>query len=166
MNTIKDFNPPVTESGPQCAGEYSEVEVRIMIPDGAVSAPLFPSGNRCATRILSRLLRTRIEAAGIAVNSSDYAFPLNNSWYRFRVAQRPAAPTLAIVRDELATLGLLAFAQVGWRDHNDGTLRLYYPKSGEFKATSKEELDTDLRLVLEAEEANKRGIIVYGAAYN
>jgi hypothetical protein len=166
MNTIKDFKPPVTESGPQCAGEYSAVEVRIMIPDGAVSAPLFPSGNRCATRILSRLLRTRIEAAGIAVNSSDYAFPLNSSWCRFRVVQRPAAPTLAIVRDELAALGLLAFAQVGWRDQNDGTLRLYYPKSGEFMATPKEELEADLRLVLEAEEANKRGIIVYGAACN
>ena len=167
MNTLKDTNPPTTEPAPQGAGEDNPVvAVRLSIPENAVTAPIFPSSNRWATMILSRLLRNRMEAAGIAVTNSYPAFPFNSSLYLFDLAQKPAGPALAVIRGEMEALGLLDHAQIAWRDHDELVWRLYYPKSGVFKAPSKEESEANSRLLMEAEEALKHGKKVYGDARN
>jgi hypothetical protein len=44
--------------------------------------------------------------------------------------------------------------------------RLYYPKSGVFKAPPEEEFEANSRLLMEAEEALKHGKKVYGDARN
>lgn len=163
MNTIQDFNPPVTEPI-QCADDCPVVGVRINIPETPLIAPLWPSGNRAATEILSRLLRRCIEAAGIAVKSSGHALPFNRSWYCFDLAKRPAGPALVAVQAELEALGLLNVAQLSWHDHDAGIWRIYHPGLGVFKVPSSEEMEANSRLIVGANEAIKLAINGYGSA--
>ena len=132
------------------------ISVRLAIPDSAPYTQLFPSNDRWGPRLLCRLLRNRIEAAGITVNSHDYAFPLNSSFYLFTVTQKPAGPALAAVQEELTATGLLAWAQIAWRDHEELVWRLYHPESGIFSVPSKEEFDAESRKVSEAEDAARK----------
>ena len=132
------------------------ISVRIAIPDNAILATLFPADNRWASRLLCRLLRNAIEANGLTVKSSDYGFQLNRSFYLFTVAERPAGRALAAVQEELAATGLLAWAQIAWRDQEELVWRLYHPKSGIFDNPSPEEFDAEKRLVAEMQEVIRK----------
>jgi hypothetical protein len=98
------------------------------------------------------LLRKAIEAAGLTVKRSDGALQLNRSFYLFTVVERPAGPALAAVQEELVATGLLAWAQIAWRDQEELVWRMYYPKAGIFDNPSQEEFDADLRLASEMQE--------------
>lgn len=163
MNTLKDFNPPVAEPS-QCEDDCPLVGVRINIPETPATALLWPSNNSVATEILHRLLRTCIEAAGIAVKGSGRALPFNSSLYFFDLAKRPAGPALVAVKAELEALGLLNFAQIAWRDHDEGIWRLYHPNLGVFRVPSSEEMGAYSRLLAETYESIKRAINGYGSA--
>ena len=129
------------------------ISIRLAIPDIALGAPLFPGNNRWATRLLCRLLRNRIGAAGVTVKDADYAFPFNNSFYLFTVVERPAGLTLAAVREEIGEVGVSAWAQIAWRDQDELIWRLYYPESGIFAAPSQAEFEAESRFVSEMQDA-------------
>ena len=129
------------------------ISARLAIPDSVMLAGLFPANNRWATGLLCRLLRIRIEAAGVTVKSADFAFQLNNSFFLFTVEKRPAGPALAAVQEELAAVGLKAWAQIAWHDVNELVWRIYYPDSGIFLLPSPEEFEAESRLVSEQQEA-------------
>jgi hypothetical protein len=146
MNTLKDSNPPISAPGLGCASEDPVIGVRVLIPDSALPAPIaatlapiFPVGSRWGTRILCRLLENRIGAAGIVVKESNYGLPFNSSFCLFTLAKRPAGPALAVVKEELAVIGLLDWVQIAWRDHGELIWRLYCPESGIFAAPSEAE---------------------------
>jgi len=153
MNTLKDSNPPLPMPALDCASEDPVIGVRILVPDTARNAVTFRGSNRLATLILFRVLHKRLEATGIVVKSAGFAFPFNKSCYVFTVATKPAGPALAVVREELASVGFLDLAQIAWRDHAELVWRLYYPESGIFRAPSTEECDADLRRTTEMREA-------------
>lgn len=132
------------------------ISVRLAIPDSPIMAPLFPSNNRWASGLLCRLLRNRIEGAGITVKKSDWAFPFNRSFYLFTVAEKPAGRALAAVQEELAAVGLSAWAQIAWHDWNELIWRLYYPKSGIFAAPAPEEFEAEARVAFEGNEAMRK----------
>ena len=134
----------------------SVISVRLVIPDSAILAPLFPRDNRWAPRLLSRLLRNRIEAADVTVKTASYAFPFNISWYLFTVIQRPAGTAMAAVREELAAVGVIGWAQIAWKDQDELVWRLYYPESGVFRAPAREEFDAELKLASEGQQAAKQ----------
>jgi len=128
------------------------IAVRLAIPEHVLLALLFPADNRWATLLLRRLLRNRIETAGLTVKSSDSGFQLNRSFYLFTVVERPAGRALAAVQEELAATGLLAWAQIAWRDQDELVWRLSHPKAGIFDRPSQEEFDADIRLASETLE--------------
>ena len=171
MNTLKDSNPPISAPGLGCASEDPVIGVRILIPDSALPAPIaanlaqiFPVGCRWGTRILCRLLANRIGSAGIVVKESNYLLPFNRANYLFTLAQKPAGPALAVVREELAVIGLLDWAQIAWRDHSELIWRLYYPESGIFAAPSKAECEAEAREVTEMLEATQKLQQEYGSS--
>ncbi len=129
------------------------IAVRLAIPQNAILATLFPADNRWASRLLCRLLRNANELAGLTVKSSDYGFQLNRSFHLFTVVERPVGAALAAVQEELAATGLLAWAQIAWRDQEELVWRMYCPKAGIFDNPSQEEFDAELRLVSEMQGA-------------
>jgi hypothetical protein len=162
MNTESILRPPQPMS--KGAAEDPVIAVRMLIPENEWLAPLYPANNRAASKLLCGLLRKRIEASGIVIKSSDYAFPFNSSFYLFTVAQRPAGRTLTEIQDELAALGLLDWAQIAWRDRDELIWRLYHPKSGVFARPSEEDLAAELRLALEMQIAIAKRLKRYGSA--
>ena len=142
----------------------SVISVRLVIPDSAILAPLFPRDNRWAPRLLCRLLRNRIEAADVTVKSFEFAFPFNGSFYLFTVVQRPAGTALAAVREELAAVGVIAWAQIAWHDQDELVWRLYYPESGVFGWPAKEEFDAEFRVASEGQEAVQKLQERYGTS--
>ena len=132
------------------------ISVRLAIPVNAIMAPLFPADNRWASRLLCRLLRNAIEASGLTVKSSDHAFQLNRSFYLFTVVERPAGRALAAVQEELAATGLIAWAQIAWRDQEELVWRMYCPKAGIFDNPSQEEFDAESRLAAEMQEVIRK----------
>src|ERR1035441_1137181 len=142
----------------------SIISVRLGIPDNSQLAPLFPGNNRWAPRLLCRLLRNRIEAVDVTVKSFEFGFPFNRSFYLFTVVQRPAGTALAAVREELAAVGVIAWAQIAWHDQDELVWRLYYPESGVFVAPAKEEFDAELRLASEGQAAVQKLQERYGTS--
>lgn len=127
----------------------SVIGVRLMVPDEPLLAPLLPDSNRWTSWLLCRLMRNRIEAADVTVQSVVYGFQLNRSSYRFIMAQRSPGRALAAVREELAAVGLLAWAQIAWLDRDELIWRLYYPESGRFWLPSQQEFDAEARIINE-----------------
>jgi hypothetical protein len=171
MNTLKDSNPPISVPGLDCASEEPVIGVRILIPESALPAPIaaklapiLPIGYRWGTWLLCRLLANRIGAAGIVVKESNYCFPFNSAFCLFTLAKRPAGPALAVVREELAVIGLLDWAQIAWRDHSELIWRLYYPESGIFAAPSEAEREADARKITELLEAAQKLQQEYGSS--
>jgi hypothetical protein len=97
-----------------------------------------------------------MEAVGVTVKRSDSAFPFNRSCYLFTVVQWPPGPVLAVLWAELAAVGLLAWAQVAWRNEDELSWGLFYPKSGVFAAPAPEEFEAEARVVSEGNDAIRK----------
>jgi hypothetical protein len=110
-----------------------------MIREAAATPALFPRNNRIGAELFAWLLRAKIEAAGVRVIAADFTLPFNESFYLFTLGSWPVGPALAAVESEMATLGILGWAQIAWHDCNEGVFRLHHPKSGEFSVPTDSE---------------------------
>ena len=155
MLAIKQIAPPC-QFNPQGIGQ-PVIGVRIVIvPD--VVAPLFtPERNRVGTEILWRLLKSRMEQAGVRVTEVYRGFPLNQSFYMFSVSE--LTPALESIKEDLEKLGLLEWAHIVWLDPREDVWRIWYSKAAWFEPPSDEELAAEGQLfdsILSAAKKSKQ----------
>jgi|ERR1039458_825030 hypothetical protein len=141
MAALKQITPP-GQFKPEGIGE-PVIGVRIFVPTKEPLPCYYPRDNRIATKLLCGLLEARMELAGVHVTESSEGLEFNWSFYMFTVSE--LEPGLKAIKDELAKLGLLGLAQIGWYDPREDIFRSWHSKSGRFDAPSDPEFEINKR---------------------
>jgi hypothetical protein len=130
------------------------IGVRILLLPDALDAYVFPENNRIGTLLLCRLLEARMELAEVRVIQSSGSLEFNWSYYLFSVSKR--LPAMEAVKEELEKLGLLAGAQIAWRDPREEIFRVWYSKSGRFDVPTAAQSNADKKALDALTEAAKK----------
>jgi len=152
MVTIKQIDPPA-KFKPQGIGE-PVIGVRILVLRDAGTPYFYPEHNRTGREMLCRLLEARMELSGVRVTEIAQGLELNRAYYIFTVSE--ITPAQEVVREELAKLGMLDWAQIAWRDPREEIWRVLWSKSGRFDPPSDEELEIEIRFLDGMIEARKK----------
>lgn len=155
MIALKQIDPPALFK-PEGIGE-PVIGVRIMVSADVLSPCFFPAHNRIGGDLLLRLLKARIELAGVKVTEFCHGFELNRSAFMFTVSSASElAAAQQAVKDELEILGLLEFAQIAWYDTRELIWRVFRSATGRFDWVSEEELAVESVFIGAITEAVKK----------
>lgn len=135
MTQAPTTNSPV-EFAPTGIGELT-ICVRLMIPPTPILLTICPPGNQVATGVLSYLLEARIQLAGVRVMSRFAGLEFNRAMLIYRVSALGDA--LTAIKEALAAVELLPWAQIAWADERESVMRMVHPDNGEFQMPSSEE---------------------------